>query len=98
MKQCNAQSKYPEERVLRRFIRDATACLQAIVGTEISNADATIAARMICDVLPILRDPKPAAFPSSKRFPYWVIIIYFILFSMTTTNLFKKNTEFIITG
>ena len=75
----NVESKYPDEKTLRRFIRDATACLQAIAGEEITPADLVVAATKICDTIPILKDPKPAPFPSLKRFPYWVIICFVCL-------------------
>ncbi|XP_068704394.1 uncharacterized protein [Montipora foliosa] len=72
IQKCNTESKYLDENILRRFIRDAAACLQGLVGSEsISHSDFIIAATKICDTLPILRDPRPASFPQAKKFPYW---------------------------
>lgn len=76
LRSSDAESKYPDEKTLRRFIRDATACLQAITGESITNADLITAATKICDTVPILKDPKPASFSAFKKFPYWVIVLF----------------------
>ena len=74
LERCNVQGIYPDEKMLRRFIRDASACLQGVAGSEkITHSDLILAATKICDTLTILRDPKPASFPSARQFPYWVI-------------------------
>jgi len=72
MQKFNKEGKYPNDRCYRRTIRNATACLQALIGENISTADSTIAAQIICDKLPVLKDPAPGHFPSHKQFPYWV--------------------------
>lgn len=73
---CNMEGKYPEEKLLRRFIRDAAANLQAMVGEKITQSDFVLAAIKICQILPVLKDPRPASFPSSHKYPYWVILHY----------------------
>ncbi|XP_074618819.1 uncharacterized protein LOC141877673 [Acropora palmata] len=79
MQKCSKDNKYPDENILRRFIRDAAACLQGLVGSEsISHSDFIIAATKICDTLPILQDPRPASFPPAKKFPYWGTILFML--------------------
>lgn len=72
LQKCNSQKKYPDDKIVRRFIRDCAACLQAVAGHDISTADLVLAATKICDSVQVLRDKKPASFPSSHQFPYWV--------------------------
>ena len=68
IQKCNKDSTYPDENILRRFIRDAAACLQGLVGSEsISYSDFIVAATKICDTFPILWDPRPASFPPAKK-------------------------------
>ena len=77
LKKCSLEGKYPGENVLRRFIRDAAASLQAVAGENISQSDFVLAAVKICHNVPVLKDPGPASFPSTLKFPYWVIVLYF---------------------
>ena len=72
MKKCAESGHYPEENCVRRFIRDACACLQAIAGDEVTSDYMISAAKKICKELPVLKDPKPSSFPSTRTFPYWV--------------------------
>ncbi|XP_068737243.1 uncharacterized protein [Montipora capricornis] len=68
IQKCNKDSTYPDENVLRRFMRDAAACLQGLVGSEsISYSDFIVAATKICDTFPILWDPRLASFPPAKK-------------------------------
>jgi len=93
MQKCNKDNKYPDENILRRFIRDAAACLQGLVGSEsISHSDFIIAATKICDTLPILQDPRPASFPPAKKFPYWVGHLFMIYIFLNFLSLcFRTN-------
>jgi len=76
LQKCNAQKKYPDDKIVRRFIRDCAACLQAVAGNDISTADLVLAATKICDSVQVLKDKKPASFPSSHQFPYWGTVLY----------------------
>ena len=93
MQKCNKDNKYPDENILRRFIRDAATCLQGLVGSEsISHSDFIIAATKICDTLPILQDPRPASFPPAKKFPYWVGHLFMIYIFLNFLSLcFRTN-------
>ena len=75
LKKCNHQEgKYPEENIiLRRLIRDAAASLQAVAGEKISQSGFVLAATNVCQKVPVFKDPRPASFPSSHKYPYWVI-------------------------
>jgi len=59
---------------LRQFIRDAAASLQEVAGENISQSYFVLAAMKICQKVPVLKDPRPASFPSSHKYPYWVIL------------------------
>ena len=65
LKRCNLEGKYPEEKILRRFIRDAAASLQAVADEKISQSDFVLAAIKICQKRPV--------YPYNK-YPYWVIL------------------------
>lgn len=82
LKKCNQEGKYPEENVLRRFIRDAAASLQAVAGENISQSDFVLAAMKICQKVPVLKDPRPSSFPSSHKYPYWVISSLHLAFTL----------------
>ena len=63
----------PSQPQINKFIRDSVACLQAHLGSsKIGVETLRIAAKKICDKVPVLRDPKPAAFSAKEEFPYWV--------------------------
>ena len=74
LRKCNLDGKYPDEKVLRRFIRDAAASLQAVAGDSISQSNFVEAAIKICQEVPILKDPRPACFPPNMKYPYWVFV------------------------
>ena len=87
LRKFNLDGKYPDEKVLRRFIRDAAASLQAVAGDSISQSNFVEAAIKICQEVPILKDPRPACFPPNMKYPYWVIV-HFTL-SMYLPLMFK---------
>ena len=87
LRKFNFDGKYPNEKVLRRFIRDAAASLQAVAGKSITQSDFVDAAIKICQEVPILKDPRPACFPPDMKYPYWVIV-HFTL-SMYLPLMFK---------
>lgn len=63
----------PSQPQINKFIHDSVACLQAHLGSsKIGVKSLRIAAKKICDKIPVLRDPKPAAFSAEEEFPYWV--------------------------
>lgn len=63
----------PSQPQINKFIRDSVACLQAHLGSsKIGVESLRIAAKKNCDKIPVLRDPKPAAFSAEEEFPYWV--------------------------
>ena len=53
--------------MLRRFIQDCAACLQAVAGDDISSTNLVLAATMMCDTVHVLKDQTPAYFPSSHN-------------------------------
>ena len=68
IQKCNKESKYPDENILRRFIRDAAACLQGLVGSEsISHSDFIIAATKICDTFANFTGPSTSIISTSKE-------------------------------
>lgn len=79
LQKCNSQKKYPDDKIVRRFIRDCGACLQAVAGNDISTADLVLAATKICDSVEVLKDKKPASYPKSLSFPYWVSLYCFCI-------------------
>ena len=93
LRKCNLDGKYPDEKVLRRFIRDAAASLQAVAGDSISQSNFVEAAIKICQEVPILKDPRPACFPPNMKYPYWVIV-HFTL-SMYLPLMFKVKPSVI---
>ena len=74
LRKFNLDGKYPDEKVLRHFIWDAAARLQACSGKSITQSDFVDAAIKICQEVPILKDPRPACFPPDMKYPYWVIV------------------------
>ena len=89
LRKFNLDGKSPDEKVLRRFIRDAAASLQAVAGKSITQSDFVDAAIKNCQEVPILKDPRPACFPPDMKYPYWVIV-HFTL-SMYLPLMFKVN-------
>lgn len=94
MKRCNQSGKYPEDDDRRQLIRDAASCLQAAVGEgKLNQEHLVVAARRICDAIPVLKDPKPASFSleSGKTFPYWVnnyIIVLYLFVLVLLKNVY----------
>ena len=87
LRKLNLDGKYPDEKVLRHFIRDAAASLQAVAGKSITQSDFVDAAIKICQEVPILKDPRPACFPPDMKYPYWVIV--HVTLSMYLPLMFK---------
>lgn len=94
MKRCNQSGKYPEDDDRRQLIRDAASCLQAAVGEgKLNQEHLVVAARRICDAIPVLKDPKPASFSleSGTTFPYWVnnyIIVLYLFVLVLLKNVY----------
>ena len=89
LRKFNLDGKSPDEKVLRHFIRDAAASLQAVAGKSITQSDFVDAAIKICQEVPIFKDPRLACFPPDMKYPYWVIV-HFTL-SMYLPLMFKVN-------
>lgn len=94
LQKCNAQKKYPDDKIVRRFIRDCAACLQAVAGNDISTADLVLAAAKICDSVQVLKDKKPESFPSSHQFPYWVSLHCICIFLIHSVHQAVSNLHF----
>ena len=62
LRKFNLDGKSPDEKVLRRFIRDAAASLQAVAGKSITQSDFVDAAIKICQEVPILRTQSQHVF------------------------------------
>lgn len=94
LQKCNSQKKCPDDKIVRRFIRDCAACLQAVAGNDISMADLVLAASKICDSVEVLKDKKPASFPSSRQFPYWVSLPCICIFLIHSIHQAVSNLHF----
>lgn len=75
--EMTSSRREPSQPQINKFIRDSVACLQAHLGvSKIGVESLRIAAKKICDKIPVLRDPKPAAFSAEEEFPYWSGVLY----------------------
>jgi len=65
----SGQMQAPAE--INKFIHECIACLQAQEGVKLDTETLRMGAQVICNCVPVLRDPKPPGFPKDKMLPYW---------------------------
>lgn len=72
VKKCVQEGRPLRDEERRQLIRECVTCLQATVGEVITNPDFQEASKIICEQIPILKDPEPPHWPNDMEFPYWV--------------------------
>lgn len=77
VKDCVKMNKALSKQCHEHLIRDAHVCVQVACNKinkdgKIKTQDYIDAARIMCDKVPALKNPKPPGWPIKKAFPYWV--------------------------